>query len=29
MGKVMGMVKGKAPSADGSKIAEMVKQKLG
>jgi uncharacterized protein YqeY len=28
MGKVIGMVKGKAPSADGSKIAQMVKEKL-
>jgi hypothetical protein len=29
MGKVIGMVKGKASSADGAKIAEIVKQKLG
>jgi len=29
MGKVIGMVKGKAPSADGGKIAEMVKNRLG
>jgi hypothetical protein len=28
MGKVIGFVKGKAPNADGGKIAEMVKQKL-
>jgi hypothetical protein len=28
MGKVIGIVKGKAPGADGSKIAEMVKKKL-
>lgn len=28
MGKVIGMVKSKAPGADGSKIAEMVKQKI-
>jgi uncharacterized protein YqeY len=28
MGKVIGIVKGKAPGADGSKIAEMVKSKL-
>jgi uncharacterized protein len=28
MGKVIGFVKGKAPGADGSKIAEIVKQKL-
>lgn len=29
MGKVIGFVKGKAPNADGGKIAEMVRQKLG
>jgi uncharacterized protein YqeY len=28
MGKVIGLVKSKAPNADGSKIAEMVKKKL-
>ena len=28
MGKVIGFVKGKAPNADGSKIAEIVKGKL-
>jgi hypothetical protein len=28
MGKVIGLVKSKAPGADGGKIAEMVKQKL-
>jgi len=28
MGKVIGFVKGKAPNADGGKIAEQVKQKL-
>jgi len=28
MGKVIGMVKGKAPSAEGGKIAELVKGKL-
>ena len=28
MGKVIGAVKAKAPSVDGSKIAELVKQKL-
>ena len=28
MGKVIGIVKSKAPGADGSKIAEMVKSKL-
>ena len=28
MGKVIGIVKGKAPGADGAKIAEMVKKKL-
>lgn len=28
MGKVIGLVKGKAPGADGGKIAEIVKQKL-
>lgn len=28
MGKVIGFVKGKAPNADGGKIAELVKQKL-
>ncbi len=28
MGKVIGMVKGKAPGADGAKIAELVKAKL-
>lgn len=28
MGKVIGMVKGKAPGADGAKIAELVKVKL-
>jgi uncharacterized protein YqeY len=28
MGKVIGFVKGKAPNADGGKIAEMVKGKL-
>jgi hypothetical protein len=28
MGKVIGFVKGKAPGADGAKIAEIVKQKL-
>lgn len=29
MGKVIGFVKGKAPSADGGKIAELVKASLG
>ena len=29
MGKVIGTVKSKAPSADGAKIAELVKAKLG
>lgn len=29
MGKVIGMVKAKAPGAEGGKIAEMVRQKLG
>ena len=29
MGKVIGMVKAKSPSADGAKIAELVKSKLG
>lgn len=29
MGKVIGFVKGKAPNADGGKIAQMVKNKLG
>jgi len=28
MGKVIGIVKGKAPSADGGKIAQIVRQKL-
>jgi uncharacterized protein YqeY len=28
MGKVIGLVKSKAPSADGAKIADLVKQKL-
>jgi len=28
MGKVIGMVKSKAPSADGGRIAEVVKSKL-
>jgi len=28
MGKVIGFVKGKAPNADGGKIAQMVKEKL-
>jgi uncharacterized protein YqeY len=28
MGKVIGFVKGKAPGADGGKIAEIVKGKL-
>lgn len=28
MGKVIGMVKSKAPGADGAKIAQMVKEKL-
>ena len=28
MGKVIGLVKSKAPGADGGKIAEMVKQKI-
>lgn len=28
MGKVIGFVKGKAPNADGGKIAQIVKQKL-
>lgn len=28
MGKVIGFAKGKAPNADGSKIAELVRQKL-
>jgi uncharacterized protein YqeY len=28
MGKVIGFVKGKAPNADGGKIAGLVKQKL-
>lgn len=28
MGKVIGMVKSKAPGADGAKVAEMVKQKI-
>mgnify|MGYP000865101668 CR=1 FL=1 len=29
MGKVIGFVKGKAPNADGGKVAQMVKSKLG
>jgi uncharacterized protein YqeY len=29
MGKVIGYVKGKAPNADGGKIAQMVREKLG
>ncbi len=29
MGKVIGFVKGKAPNADGGKIAQLVKAKLG
>ena len=29
MGKVIGFVKGKAPNADGGKVAAMVKSKLG
>lgn len=29
MGKVMGFVKGKAPNADGGKIAQLVRSKLG
>ena len=29
LGKVIGMVKAKAPGADGGKIAGMVKEKLG
>jgi uncharacterized protein len=29
MGKVIGYVKGKAPNADGGKIAQLVKEKLG
>lgn len=29
MGKVIGLVKGKAPNADGGKIAQLVKAKLG
>jgi hypothetical protein len=28
MGKVIGFVKGKAPNADGGKIAQLVKEKL-
>lgn len=29
MGKVIGFVKGKAPNADGGKVAQLVKEKLG
>ena len=29
MGKVIGYIKGKAPNADGGKIAQMVKSKIG
>ncbi len=29
MGKAIGLVKSKAPSADGSKIAQMVREKIG